>query len=98
MVLSLDRSHDLEEAYNAVADGMDYRLMPLANTLESTSVVHPANIWKFLEEIRAEEHVFHQLLPQVRAGYINVKQPVYKKYKMCQRWLHNVSESYKERC
>ncbi|KAK3931052.1 Thyrotropin receptor [Frankliniella fusca] len=38
-------------------------------------VVHHANIWKFLEEVRDEEHDFHQVLTQIRAGHIDIKQP-----------------------
>lgn len=63
-------------------------------------VVHHANVWKFLDEIRSEEHDFNQLLIQVRAGHINIKQPVNKKYEMSQRRLHNLAnayEDYKER-
>ncbi|KAK3919694.1 Transposase for insertion sequence element IS905 [Frankliniella fusca] len=59
-------------------------------------VVHHANVWKFLDEIRSEEHDFHQILAQIRAGHINVKQPVNKKYEMCQRRLHRLAETYEE--
>ncbi|KAK3918974.1 DNA gyrase subunit B [Frankliniella fusca] len=59
-------------------------------------VVHHANVWKFLDEIRSEEHDFLQILAQIRAGHINVKQPVNKKYKMCQRRLHRLAETYEE--
>lgn len=57
-------------------------------------VVHHANVWKFLDELRAEEHDFHQVLAQVRAGHINVKQPVSKKYEMSQRRIHRLAEDY----
>ncbi|KAE8746158.1 hypothetical protein FOCC_FOCC007159 [Frankliniella occidentalis] len=42
-------------------------------------VVHHANIWKFLDEVIDEEHDFRQLLAQLRAGHINIKQPTNKK-------------------
>ncbi len=59
-------------------------------------VVHHANIWKFLEEVRDEEHDFHQVLAQIRAGHIDIKQPVNKKYEMSQRRVHNLANSYEE--
>jgi hypothetical protein len=59
-------------------------------------VVHHANVWRFLDEIRDEEHDFHQVLLQLRAGHINVKQPVNKRYEMCQRRVHNLANSYEE--
>ncbi|KAE8738584.1 hypothetical protein FOCC_FOCC015930 [Frankliniella occidentalis] len=59
-------------------------------------VVHHANIWKFLEEVRDEEHDFHQVLLHIRAGHIDIKQPVNKKYEMSQRRVHNLANSYKE--
>ncbi|KAK3932001.1 DNA polymerase subunit gamma-1 [Frankliniella fusca] len=59
-------------------------------------VVHHANVWKFLDEVIDEEHDFHQLLAQVRAGHINIKQPTNKKYEMCQRRLHNLANNYEE--
>ncbi|KAK3931315.1 ATP-dependent DNA helicase CHL1, partial [Frankliniella fusca] len=59
-------------------------------------VVHHANVWKFLDEVIDEEHDFHQLLAQVRAGQINIKQPTNKKDEMCQRRLHNLANNYEE--
>lgn len=59
-------------------------------------VVHHANVWKYIDELKAEEHDFHQIHAQVKAGHINVKQPVNKKYEMCQRRLHNIANSYEE--
>lgn len=42
----------------------------------------------------------HQCLVQLRAGHIDLKQPVNKRYEMCQRRLNGLAtnyEDYKER-
>lgn len=49
-----------------------------------------------IQQVRAEEHDFHQLHQQLKAGHINVKQPVNKRYEMAQRRLHNLANSYED--
>ena len=58
-------------------------------------VVHHANIWKFLDEVR-EKHDLHKILEVVRRGHTKVKQPVNAKYERAQRRIHRLATSYEE--
>ncbi|KAK3918373.1 CRISPR-associated endonuclease Cas12b [Frankliniella fusca] len=62
--------------------------------LSKAFMSHDEMAHKFLDEICSEESDFHQILAQISAGHINVKQPVNKKYEMSQRRLHRLAETY----
>jgi len=63
---------------------------------QKTLVVHHASIWRFLDEIIADEHDFDVVKAQLTAVHVNVKQPVNKRYNTNQTRIHRLALSYED--
>jgi len=60
------------------------------------TLVRHASIRRFLDEIIADENDFYVVKAQIRAGHVNVKQPVNKRYNTNPTRIHRLALSYED--